>query len=118
MVNMKSRDVGLNIKSRLVREIVFPGMIYGYENCLMSEELMFLSCGTDTSLEAEIIRLCLIYFDHVMHSNSLEKSVMLEMVSGTRRRRGKQRTRCFDNIKYDTEMNIQQLDKSLYSIDH
>ena len=38
------------------------------------------------SLEAKITRLRLTYFGHVMRVNSLEKSIMVGMVSGTKRR--------------------------------
>lgn len=43
-----------------------------------------------------------------MCANSLEKAMMLRMISRTRRT-GKQRTHWFDNIKSDANLNIQQL---------
>ena len=64
------------------------------------------------SLEAKITRLRLIYFGHVMRANSLEKSIMLGMVSGNRRR-GRPRTRWLDTIKADTNMNIRQLKEAV-----
>uniref|UniRef100_W5NAB6 Reverse transcriptase domain-containing protein n=1 Tax=Lepisosteus oculatus TaxID=7918 RepID=W5NAB6_LEPOC len=62
----------------------------------------------EMSLEGKITRLRLTYFGHVMRSDSLEKAMMLGMVSGTRRR-GCQRTRWLDAIKTDTGLGIEQL---------
>lgn len=54
--------------------------------------LNVLNCiTTEASQEAKITKLCPIYFGHAMHANSLEKSVVIGMVSGTRKM-GKQRT--------------------------
>ena len=46
---LKSRDITLPTKVRLVKAMVFPVVMYGYENWtvkkLRAEELMFLNCG-------------------------------------------------------------------------
>ena len=46
---LKSRDITLSTKVHLVKAIVFPVVMYGYENStirkLSAEELMFLNCG-------------------------------------------------------------------------
>ena len=46
---LKSRDITLPTKVRLVKAMVFPLVMYGYENStirkLSAEELMFLNCG-------------------------------------------------------------------------
>ena len=45
----KSRDITLLTNVHLVKAIVFPVVMYGYENStirkLSAEELMFLNCG-------------------------------------------------------------------------
>ena len=45
----KSRDITLSTKVRLVKAIVFPGVMYGCESGtikkLSAEELMLLNCG-------------------------------------------------------------------------
>lgn len=48
----------------------------------------------------------------ILIEDSLEKPVMLGIVSGTRRR-GRPRTRWLDTIKTDTKMNIQQLKEAV-----
>lgn len=47
------------------------------------------------------------YFGHIMRSNSSEKAVILEMVSG--KRKPGQKTRWLDTIKADTNQRTQQL---------
>ena len=46
---LKSRDITLPIKVRLVKAIVFPAVMYGCESWtikrLSAEELMLLNCG-------------------------------------------------------------------------
>ena len=46
---LKSRDVTLPTKVHLVKAMVFPVVMYGYENWTLkkvsAEELMFLNCG-------------------------------------------------------------------------
>ena len=46
---LKSRDITLSTKVCLVKAIVFPGVIYGYESWtkrkLSTKELMLLNCG-------------------------------------------------------------------------
>ena len=64
------------------------------------------------SLEAKITRLRLTYFGHVKRANSLEKLIMLGMISRIRRR-GQPRTRWLDTIKVDTTMNIKQLKEAV-----
>ena len=44
----KSRDITLPTKIRLVKAIIFPVVMYGWENWatkLSAEELMLLNCG-------------------------------------------------------------------------
>ena len=45
---LKSRDIILSTKVRLVKAMVFPVVMYGYESWtikLSTEELMLLNCG-------------------------------------------------------------------------
>ena len=46
---LKSRDITLSTKVHLVKAIVFPVVMYGYESWtirkLSAEELMLLNCG-------------------------------------------------------------------------
>ena len=46
---LKSREITLPTKVRLVKAMVFPVVMYGCENCtvrkLSAEELMLLNCG-------------------------------------------------------------------------
>ena len=50
----KSRDIILSTKVRLVKAMVFPVVMYGYESWtikLSTEELMLLNCGVEDSWE-------------------------------------------------------------------
>ena len=110
----KSKDITLTTKSRLVNAIILLMMMYGYESWTQTmadrrwiyafemwcwrKLLRILWTARETnrevleriksgsSLEAKITRLRLTYFGRVMRANSLEKSIMLGMVSGNRRR--------------------------------
>ena len=46
---LKSRDITLPTKVRLVKAMVFPVVMYGYESWIVkkvsTEELMLLNCG-------------------------------------------------------------------------
>ena len=44
---LKSRDITLLTKVRLVKAMVFPVVMYGFETCTVkkAEELMLLNCG-------------------------------------------------------------------------
>ena len=42
---LKSRDLTLSTKVRLVKAMVFPVVMYGCERRLSAEELMLLNCG-------------------------------------------------------------------------
>ena len=114
---LKSGDITLPIKVRLVKAMVFPVVMYGCESWtikLSAEELMLLNCGVredsrvpwtakrsnhfilkeispEYSLEGLILKLKLQYFGHLMgRTDSLEKTLMLGGIGG-RRRRGRQR---------------------------
>ena len=42
---LKSRDITLWTKVRVVKAMVFPVVMYGYESWLSAKELMLLNCG-------------------------------------------------------------------------
>ena len=42
---LKSRDITLPTKVRLVKAMVFPVVMYGCESWLSAKELMLLNCG-------------------------------------------------------------------------
>ena len=54
----------------------------------------------------------LTYFGHVMRASSLEKEMLLGMVSG-KRKQGGPKTRWLDTIKSDTGMTIKQLKEAV-----
>ena len=61
------------------------------------------------SLEGLILKFKLQYFGHLIRRvNSLEKTLMLEMIEG-RRRRGQQRIRCLDGITHLMDMSLSKL---------
>ena len=61
------------------------------------------------SLEGLKLKLKLQYFDHLMwRADSFEKTLMLGKIEG-RRRRGRQRMRCLDEITDSMEMSLTKL---------
>ena len=116
---LKSRDITLPTKVRLVKATVFPGVIYGCENWTVkkaehrridafelwcwrrlltvpwtarrSNQSIIKEISPGCSLEGLMIKLKLQYFGHLMRRvDSLEKTLMLGGIEG-RRRRGRQR---------------------------
>ena len=111
---LKSRDITLSTKVRLVKVMVFPVVMYGCESWTIKKaepkELMLLNCGVgeyswvpwtagrsnqsilkeispEYSLEGLMLKLKLQYFGHLMQrANSFEKILMLEKIEGGRRR--------------------------------
>ena len=54
---LKSRDITLPTKVRLVNAVVFPVVMYGCESWtlkLNTEELMLLNCGVEKTLESPL----------------------------------------------------------------
>ena len=111
----KSRDITLPTKVRLVKAVVFPAVMYGYESWAVKKAehrrtdafelwcwrrflrvpwtarrsslsiLMEISPGC--SLEGLMLKLKLQYFGHLMgRVDSLEKTLMLGGIGGRRRR--------------------------------
>ena len=134
---LKSRDITLPTKVRLVKAMVFPVVMYGCESWTVKKaecrkidafELWYLEKTLESpwtarrsnqsilkeispvcSLERLMLKLKLQYFGHLMRRvDSLEKTVMLGGVWG-RRRRGRQRMRWLDGITDSKDMNLSKL---------
>ena len=122
----KSRDITLPTKVRLVKAMVFPVVMYGYESWTVkkterrridafelwcrrrllrvpwtarrSNQSILKEISPGMSLEGMMLKLKLQYFGHLMRRvDSLEKTLMLGGIRG-RRRRGQQRMRWLDGI--------------------
>ena len=118
---LKSRDITLPTKVLLVKAMVFPVVMYGYESWTVkkaehqrigalelwcwrrllrvlwtarrSNQSILKEISPGYSLEGLMLELKLQYFGHLMRrTDSLEKTLMLGKIEG-RRRRGPQRMR-------------------------
>ena len=123
---LKSRDITLPTKVRLVKAMVFPKVMYGCESWAVkkaecqridaferwcsrrlvrvpwtarrSNQSILKEISPGCSLEGLMLKLKLQYFGHLMRrADSLEKTLMLGRIGG-RRRRGRQRMRWSDGI--------------------
>ena len=123
---LKSRDITLPTKVRLVKAMVFPVVMYGWESWTVkkpehrridafelwcwrrllrvpwtarrSNQAILKEISPGISLEGMVLKLKLQYFGHLMpRIDSLEKTLMLGGIGG-RRRRGRQRMRWLDGL--------------------
>ena len=126
----KSRDITLSTKVRLMKAMVVPAVMYGYESWTIKKaehrriDAFELWCGQDSwtarrsnqsilkeispgcSLEGLMLKLKLQYFGHVMRrADSFEKTLMLGKIEG-RKRRGRWRMRCLDGMTNSTDMGL------------
>ena len=134
---LKSRDITLPTKVRLVKAMVFPVVMYGCESWTVkkaehrridafelwcwrrllrvpwtarrSNQSILKEISPGCSLEELILKLKLQYFGYLMQrADSLEKTLMLGGIGG-RRRRGRQRMRCLDGITNSMDMSMSKL---------
>ena len=134
---LKSRDIPLSTKVRLVKAMVFPVIMYGCESWTVkkaecwrtdaserwcwrrllrvpwtarrSSQSILQKISPSCSLEGLMLKLKLQYFGHLMwRVNSLEKTLMLGRTGG-RRRRGRQRMRWLDGITDSMAMGLGKL---------
>ena len=131
---LKSRDITLPTKVRLVKAMVFPVVMYGCESWTVqkverrridafelwcwrrllrvswtarrSNQAILKEISPGISLEGLMLKLKLQYFGHlVQRIDSLEKTLMLGKVEG-RRIRGRQRMRWLDGITDFMDMGL------------
>ena len=133
---LKSRYIILLTKVHLVKAMVFPVVMYGYESWTLkkaecrkidafelwcwrrllrvpwtarrSNQSILKEISPEYSLEGLILKLRLQYFGHLMRrADSLEKTLMLGGIVG-RRRRGRQRMWWLDGIT-NSDMSLGEL---------
>ena len=134
---INSRDITLPTKVRLVKAMVFPVVMYGYESCTVkkaecrgidafelwcwrrllrvpwtarrSNQSILKKISPRCSSEGLILKLKLQYFGHLMQKvDSFEKTLMLGKIEG-RRKRGQQRMRWSDGITNSVDMGLGEL---------
>ena len=131
---LKSRDITLSTKVCLVKVMVFPVVMYGYESWTIkkaehrrtdafklwcwrrllrvpwtarrSNQSILKEISPECSLEGLVLKLKLQYFGYLMRrADSFEKSLMLGK-TGDSRRRGRQRVRWLDGITDSMDMSL------------
>ena len=131
---LKSRDITLSTKVRLVKATVFPVVMYAYESWTIkkaehqridtfelwywrrllrvpwtarrSNQSMLKETSPECSSKGLMLKLKLQYFGPLMQrADSFEKTLMLGKIE-SRRRRGRQRMRWLDGITHSIDMSL------------
>ena len=134
---LKSRDITLLTKVRLVKAMVFPVVMYGCESWTIkksecrridafelwcwrkllrvpwtvrrSNQSILKEVSPEYSLEILMLKLKLQYFGHLtLRTDFLEKTLMLGKIEGGRKR-GQQRMRWLDDITDVMDMSLSKL---------
>ena len=134
---LKSREITLLTKVRIVKAMVFSVVMYGCKSWTIkkvecqridafelwcwrrllrvswtarrSNQLILKEINPEYSLEGLMMKLKFQYFGNLMQrANSLQKTSMLGKIEG-RRRRGRQWTRWLDDITNSMDMNLSKL---------
>ena len=138
---LKSRDITLSTKARLVKTMVFPMVMCGCEGWTVkkaerwridafelwcwrrllrvpwssrrSNQSILKEISPGCSLEELMLKLKLQYFGHLMRrTDSLKKTLMLGKIEG-RRRKGRRRMRWLDGITDSMDMGLGRLRQSV-----
>ena len=74
-------------------------------DCKESNQSVLIEINPQNSLEGLVLKVKLQYFGHVMRTDSLEKTLMLEKTE-CKRRSGQQRMRWLDSITNSMDMSL------------